>query len=475
MARVRLRAGDSAAEVMRRGLALIRREFEVPEGFPADVLTAANAAAARRIGASTHTDRTDLPFVTLDPASSTDLDQAFCLERAGSDLVLRYAIADVGHFVSPGDPIDVEAWARGVTLYLLDGRAPLHPPVLSEGAASLLPDGERPATMFVVRLDTSGHARLDGVEKVVIRSRAKLAYDAVTPGDLPAGMEEFAARMHAADVARGAIRVDAPEQIVERATGAESDDGDEGYRVAFRPRLWSEDWNSALSLATNLAVADALLAAGTGLFRVMAGPDERAIRRLRHTAHALGVEWAADESLTELERSLDSADPKHAALALAIRRAGGGATYVRHEPGVVPWHAAMAATYAHVTAPLRRLADRYVIAAAVEVAAGRPVPEQVDAAFAELPDVMERAETRAAQIERTVIDLVEAVVLHERIGKTFTAVVTDTDDRGARIQLCEVAVVARVDVKGVAPGDSVRVKVVAADPERRSVAFVRVA
>lgn len=66
--------------------------------------------------------------MTLDPASATDLDQAFTIEASGSDLLLHYAIADVGWFVDDGGPIDQEAWARGETLYYPGGKAGLYPP-----------------------------------------------------------------------------------------------------------------------------------------------------------------------------------------------------------------------------------------------------------------------------------------------------------------------------------------------------------
>jgi len=119
------------------GLAAIRRQFAVPAEFPPAVLAAAEKAAGR--APTAHVDRTDRPFVTLDPATSTDLDQAFTIERSGSDLLLHYAIADVAWFVDDGDVIDREAWRRGTTIYLPDGKAGLYPPVLAEGAASLLP------------------------------------------------------------------------------------------------------------------------------------------------------------------------------------------------------------------------------------------------------------------------------------------------------------------------------------------------
>jgi exoribonuclease R len=461
---IRLRVAPT--EEIAKGLARIRHEFSLPAGFSPEVTAAAQKAAATPPGPE-HVDRTGLPFVTLDPASATDLDQAFCIERAGDDLILRYAIADVGWFVRGDDPLDREAWARGTTMYLPDGKVSLYPTELSEGAASLLPNGPRPAVVFVVRLDSAGLPRLDGVERAVVQSRAKLAYDSVTSAELPPEMPEFAARMAAADAIRGAARVEPPEQEVER-------DGDT-YRIAYRPRLASESANAAMSLATNLAVADALLQAKTGLFRVMDEPDERAVRRLRHTARAMGVAWAADMQLAEFEHGLVATDPRHAAIMLAIRRAGGGARYRGYEPGVVPWHAAMAATYAHATAPLRRLADRYVVLAALAVAAAKPVSADLTEAFAALPEVMERADAIGNRMDRTVIDLVEAVVLSGQEGRTFAAVVTDVDERGARIQLCDVAVVARVSTQNVEPGDELRVKLVEANPAERLVRFDRVA
>src|SRR3954466_4833684 len=183
--------------VLAEGLAAIRTQYQVPADFPAEVTAAAEAAA--KPPPTAHVDRTDRPFVTLDPASSTDLDQAFAIEAAGSDLLLHYAIADVAWFVEDGSPVAAEAWKRGMTLYLPDGKAGLYPPVLSEGAASLLPDGPRPAVIFTVRVAPDGAVHLDGAERAIIRSTAKLAYDNVRDADLPPGFAELTARLQAAE------------------------------------------------------------------------------------------------------------------------------------------------------------------------------------------------------------------------------------------------------------------------------------
>lgn len=446
------------------GIAAIRVEFQVPDSFPPDVLAAAETAARRTL--SEHTDRTALPFVTLDPASSTDLDQAFAIERSGTDLLLRYAIADVAWFVDDGVAIDAEAWRRGTTQYLPDGKAGLYPPVLSEHAASLLPDGPRPAVVFTVRVDPDGDTRLDGAERAIIRSHAKLAYDSVRVEDLP-GFVELFDRVHAAERRRGAVRVDPPEQEV-------LPDGNGGFRLAFRPRLESEDRNAALSLATNLAIADVLLTHGTGLFRVMAEPDDRAVLRLRNTARAFGLEWPRTMDLQTFERGLDPTDPRQAAFMVAVRRAGRGVGYAPYQEGVVPWHSAVAAPYAHATAPLRRLADRYVVEAVLAIANGKPVPDAVTAAFPKLPAVMARADALAGRIERAVIDLAEAAMLQGRDGDVLSAIVTDIDERGTRIQLRDLPVIARVDASHGAPGDLLQVKLIAADAVRRSLTFQRV-
>ncbi len=106
--------------------------------------------------ASTAPDHTDVPYLTIDPPGSMDLDQAMHIDRFGTGYRVRYAIADVAAFVSPGDPVDVEAHVRGETLYSPDLRTPLHPPVIGEAAASLLPDQVRPALVWTIDLDADG-------------------------------------------------------------------------------------------------------------------------------------------------------------------------------------------------------------------------------------------------------------------------------------------------------------------------------
>lgn len=481
---------DDTIADFREGFAKLRADFDVPGPHPPDVLAAAEEAARRpfdvvrpgtgRPGRWQHVDRTDVEFATLDPVSSTDLDQAFAVEVVGDDVVLHYAIADVGWFVRTGDPIDREAWQRGVTIYLPDGRAGLHPDRIAQDAGSLLPGGPKPAIVFRVRVDVEGGVVLDGAERAMVRNRAKLAYSTVTAADLPPAFPELSRRIERAELARGAARVDWPEQEVVRLDGG-------GFALRFRPRNDAEQQNAAMSLAANMAIADALWNAGTGLFRTMPPVDERHLGRLRNTARAFRLDWPGDMSLGEFERKLSNDDPRTAAFQLAIRRASGGASYTPfaafEQPGGPrdggvkdgkPWHAALAATYVHATAPLRRLADRYVVESALAIANGREVPDDVEAAFVELPAAMNRGTSLANRVDRAAIDLAEAILLEGRCGETFDAVVTDEDERGARIQIVEPAVVTRTVAHRVDPGDAVRVKLTAVDVAERSIEVERV-
>ena len=110
--RVSVSPPDSAA--IAASLAELRENLDVSLQFPEAVL--ADAARAVRSPRPPDADETAIPFVTIDPPESMDLDQALHLERDGGGYRVRYAIADVGAFVVPGGPMDVEAHRRGQTL-----------------------------------------------------------------------------------------------------------------------------------------------------------------------------------------------------------------------------------------------------------------------------------------------------------------------------------------------------------------------
>jgi len=463
-----MKVTEQAQRAISFGFATIIDQFKLPSAFPSNVLDDANEAIAPKNGSGrpawceNRRDVTHLPLVTLDPASSTDLDQAFCLDRDGENLVLHYALADVGAFVRIGSAIETEAFERGVTIYGLAEKIPLYPKCISQSAASLLPDGPRPAVLVTVAVSPSGALQLRGVERVVCQSQAKLAYDSVDMSKLPY-LEEFARRMWMDEQARGAVRVEFPKQEVivdETAPG--------GVRLDLLPRKPSESVNATLSLAANMALGSLMKEAGVGLFRVMDDPEPRAVNALRRAAHALGIGWLESESLRDLQRQMDPSNLTHQRFLLEARRAGGRASYAEFSQKKAPWHSAIAATYGHATAPMRRLADRYVLDLACLLVNSEPVPAWLSERIANLPAVMARCEGKSASVDRAVIDLLEAVSLQHRIGEVLEAEVVDAD--AGMVQTRDSAIRSRATkLPAVKNGDIVRVRIDVADPLTRRV------
>src|SRR3954467_464914 len=334
------------ADALRAGFREIRREADVPEGCAPDVVAEAGAAAAAaRAG---ERERVDVPFVTIDPPGSRDLDQALHIERRDDGHRVRYAIADVAAFVARGGAWDRDTHARGVTVYAPDEKAPLHPEVLSEGAASLLPGQWRPAVLWTIHLAATGAATSTDVARVLVRSAAQHTY-ADVPADVAALLQVVGERRLELERRRGGGRLAVPEQEVVR-------EGD-AWSVRYRVPLPTEDWNAQVSLLTGMAAAELMLRGGTGILRTQPAPSERALARLRRQAAALGVAWPEATPYAEFVRGVVPAVPAQAAVMHEATGVAGGAGYTVFDgaPPPEPAHFAVAADFAPVSAPLRRL------------------------------------------------------------------------------------------------------------------------
>ncbi|MEV1176777.1 RNB domain-containing ribonuclease [Nonomuraea sp. NPDC049784] len=454
------------------GFERVRRELALPGDFPGAVLD--EAAWVARVPRLDAKDLSDVPFVTIDPPGSMDLDQAVHLERLHGGYRVWYAIADVGAFVRPGGVIDTEARTRGETVYLPAGKVPLHPRVLSEDAASLLPGALRPAAVWRIDLDADGRTVGADVQRALVRSRERLDYayvqaavDTGTADGVLGLLAEIGRLRLALERERGGVTLPTPEQEV-----VPGDDG--GYRLEFRLPLPAEAWNAQISLLTGMAAAAMMLDAEIGILRVLPRPHADDLAKVRRVAHALDVPWPDGASYGAVVHDLDPKNAQQAAFLHESKVLLRGAGYVAFDgaPPKLAEHAAVAAPYTHVTAPLRRLADRYATEVCLAVAAGEPVPSDIRAALPSLPGIMTTTGRRAGAVERACVDLVEAFLLRERIGQAFEAVVIDVDERrgGGQVQLADPAVIARCD--GPLPlGEQVTVRLTQADPATREVRF----
>ena len=466
---VRLTRPD-AAEIA-AALAELRAGLKVSLDFPPDVLAdAESAVAAPRLPDA---DETGIAYVTIDPPESRDLDQALHLERTAAGYRVRYAIADVAAFVTPGGAMDVEAHARGQTLYAPDQNARLYPPQLSEGAGSLLPEEERPAVVWTMDVDSSGEGVKVDVRRARVRSREKLDYGGVQRsldgGTAPESLQllrEVGLLRQEREERQDGINLPIPEQVAEK--------GPDGWELSFRAPLPVEGWNAQISLMAGQAAAELMLGAGVGILRTLPQADPEAVARLRRTARALDIDWRDDVSYADLIRTLDPERPTHAAFLSesTVLLRGSGYAVIGDATASQTKHAGVGAPYSHATAPLRRLVDRYVGEVCLAICASADVPAWVLQALPGLPETMGRSNGRAQQYEAGIVSAVEAAVLARSVGQVFDAVVVEVDERdgGGVVQLLEPAVTARCT--GDLPlGERVRARLTLADVAKRQVRF----
>lgn len=472
----RLRLHDASAQTLRLAFEAVRTELGIPGDFAADVLTAATtAAAAPRLP---ELDRTDIEFVTIDPPGSLDLDQAVHIAREADGYRVSYAIADVAAFVTVGDALDVAATTRGVTFYAPDGRRLLYPAVLSEGAASLLPDVVRPALLWSMHVDSTGEGTSVEVVRARVRSRQQLTY-ATVQAHLDAGraseslqlLAEVGKLRERRERARGAVNLPLPEQDV-----VASPDG-RRLSLEFRGPQPVEGWNAQISLMTGMAAADLMMYAQVGILRTLPPADPHSLRMLHRIAKAMGVDWAAEMTYPDFIHSLDPANPRHAAIVTASTAVLRGAGYTAFDGEVParPEHSALASVYAHVTAPLRRLVDRYAGEVCVAICAGLPVPSATRAALPDVAEMMQRSDRLSAKYDRACVDAVEAAVLAGSVGQLFDGVVVELDAarppsadgapvvRTGTVQLSDPAVMAKVSGVDLPLGEYTKVRLTEAD------------
>jgi len=490
----------------------IRAELGVPESFPPEVVAQAAKVAQKKPGPE-YVDRRDIEFVTIDPASSMDLDQAVYIEKHGRGYRVYYAIADLGFWITPDSALDQEVNKRGMTVYGPDMRTPLHPTILSEANASILPNQDTPVALWTIDLDAKGEIVDAKVERSIVRSRAKLSYETVQE-ELDNGTASESLKLlktvgllrQEIEHKRGGVSMQIPEQEIE-----EDIDGD--FNLLFRTTLPVEGWNAQISLLTGIAAAQIMKKMGVGIYRTLPAAQPQDIKALRASAKALGIYWPKNVPYPELIRNLDSRNPKHAAFMTRAATLFKGAGYLAfdnvynslaakqtepdggaqkaggsnetaaeraddiNEPEQNFMHSAIAAEYAHVTAPLRRLVDRYGTEICLAYSAGKPVPQWVLDKLAILPDEMAAATKQSHSFERRSANVVEASVLQDRIGEVFDGVVVDLQHRPGKanmrgeVMISNPAILARIDGEKLELGEHVKARLTVADVANAKVQF----
>jgi exoribonuclease-2 len=413
--------------------------YALSTAFPAEVEDAAAAAAARGFDRSGRVDLTGLPALTIDAPWTTEIDDALTIrELPEGRIEIGIHIADPAAFVAVGDAVDAEALARGTTYYFPERKLLMVPPVLSEGAASLVEGADRPTLSFRVTLDADGRAWALDIARAVVRVAARLDYDDVDR-TLTEGAGRHAAEIVALDraaaarerrrVAAGAIALRAPEAEV-RVDAAGELSLSRRDQGAPSQRLVSE----MMVLAGEVAAAWLLARGAPAIFRRQAPPDY---------------------GFPDVDPTLPAA-VRIRAFRRALRRGETSlAAGVHHGLGLP--------AYAQVTSPLRRFQDLALHRQILGLLAGTGPVYDVPAMQAILA-ATERAENDGRRAERAAQRYAMLRWLARGTGTTVTGVVVEVAPRIV-VTLDETLLDEPVPaLAGAALGDRVRLRVERVNP-----------
>lgn len=431
-------------------------EFRLDPAFPPDVL--ADAATATDQHAAGRVDATHIPLVTIDPPGSMDLDQAVGITMLDDERYrVYYAIADPAAFITPGGALHAESLRRGQSIYLPDQTIRLHPPALSENKASLLPNATRPAILWTIDLDPAGAWTDYTITRAIVRSRARFTYeetqaahDAGTLHPAIAHLPAVGKLLQTSAARRDAITLNFPSQEVQQTP-------DGLFELIIESRLPMMDYNSEISLLAGRCAGTTMANAGIGILRTLAEPEPTAVSRFWAEAEHLGF-TTHPASPGEFLRTLDANTSRGMAIMREAQKLLRGSEYLelganppRSHSGVITNNDGVRPEYyAQVTAPLRRLADRYATEIVLSLVAETPIPDWVTCDLEQVLAAMTASGRLAATVDHACLDYCEAEVLKAFVGNQFPATVVEVDPRQktARVFVDKPPVLADCDYGG---------------------------
>jgi ribonuclease R len=498
------RKGEHNAEML--GIVL-ERGFDVD--FPADVEAEAQTLKSGFASEDHLKDRKDFRTTTtftIDPADAKDFDDAISFKKLpGGDFEIGVHIADVSHFVVRGTALDEEAKHRGTSIYLVDRTIPMLPEILSNNLCSLNPNEDKYAFSSVFVLDKNGEVKDRWFGRTLINSDKRFTYeDAQEVLDSKSGnfyeelqtLNDIAYKLRAEKFKHGAIEFETEE------VKFELDSLGVPIRVYKKVRKDTHKLVEDFMLLANREVAIVLDQAtkknikATGVYRIHNAPDKEKIENLAAFVKALGFELkhkkgeVTGEAISAMLKSVVGS-PAESLIKTAAIRSMSKAVYSTMNIG----HFGLAFPYyTHFTSPIRRYPDvmvhrllqRYLVNGAIE-------QDQITI-YQNLCDQESEREVEAADAERASIKYKQVEYMQSHIGEEFDATVSGVSEWGMYVEEVNTkaegmvklrdmtedffelnpkiyAVVGQKTGKKYSLGDKVRVKLIASDPERKTLDF----
>ena len=433
-----------------------------------------------------------LLWSSIDNNTSRDLDQVeFAEALTNGETRVSIGIADVDAFVSQGSAIDKRAATNGTSVYAGVKTFPMLPEELSTDLTSLNPDQDRLAIVTEMVIAPDGTVKSTDIYPALLRNHAKLVYEAV--GDWLDGKTEAPANVKAVPGLEAQVRLQSETAkdlgelrkqhgALELGTIQATPVTDEHGKVtelAVDVQNSARDLIANFMIAANVAMAEFLeTKGGPSLRRIVRTPKYWS--RIVEIAAELGEKLPAtpdSRSLADFLARRKVADPVHFPdLSLAVVKSLGPGEYTVQLPGGEgEGHFGLAVQdYTHSTAPNRRYADLITQRLVKAALANKPTPYTIEELKQIAAHCTER-DSAARKVERKMRKVAAAVLLQDRIGEEFKAIVTGVTEKGTFARIIAPPVDGRVmrGERGLRVGETVRVRLLSTDPERGFIDFAR--
>jgi exoribonuclease-2 len=464
-------------------------EPEFPAGVETQLEELASHPPAVAAGGAVR-DLRNLLWSSIDNDTSRDLDQVEVAERMpGGEVKVRIGIADVDAFAAKDSPIDQHAAKETTTVYTGVRNFSMLPEQLSTGASSLLEGADKLGVVIEAIVSTDGHVQSGDVYCAVIRNQAQLTYDAVgawlegkaAPPQKVAASTELQAQLRLQNEVAEALRA---ERFRHGALNIETT---ETRPIMLNTRVVDvvrQQKNQATELIEDFMIAAngvvaRMLEKVSSIRRVVKTPERwnRIVELAAQLGETLPPE-ADSKALNEFLIRRKAADPDHFAdLSLSVIKLMGPGEYILERPGdTITGHFGLAVQdYTHSTAPNRRFADLVTQRLIKAVLADRQGPYSEDELAAIAANCTAK-ENAARKVEREMAKRIAAVLMSNRIGQQFDAIVTGVNSHGTFVRVLQPHVeglLARGQ-GGLDVGDKLRVSLLSTDLQRGYIDFAKV-